>query len=425
MKFKKYIWSRLFILNIIFILIMWLFNNPLNGPISNYYILFSRITALVGTYLILIQLVLIGRIKFLENLYGHDKLTRFHHYNGIVAFFLILLHGIFIILGYKIIYQISFFAQFATYLGSDEISSAIIALFLLIIAVITSIKFAKMKIKYEYWFIIHLITYIVIILAFGHQLEKGLDLRNTVFYAYWIILYIVTVGLLVIYRLLIPLYNFYKHRFEVSKIVIENKDITSVYITGYNMDQFKFNGGQFGLFRFLSGWLSIESHPFSFSHNYSGNEIRITVKNLGDFTSKIKNIKKGTKVFIEGPLGVFNKKEITKKNVLFIAGGIGITSINSLIGDLKNTNLNLNLIYSVKKEDDFVFKKELESINCKYHVSSKEGRLSKEIIQKYILNKKDIDVFICGPPMMNKHLLKILKEIGVLKKNIHFEMFSF
>jgi len=429
-KTKKAIFLGLFILNILIILGFWYFNNQSQLTGGSLYNALGRIFGLIGTYLFLIQILLISKVKFIEKTYGHDKLTRIHHFNGIIAFILLFLHGLFLVMGYKLIAKISFLSQLTKFIGGDEIGSAILALLILIIVIMLSITFSKIKIKYEWWYLTHLFTYLIIILAFSHQIENGMDLySNNIFLVYWYILYIFIFGLLIIYRFLIPINNYFKHRFKVIKVIKENKNITSIYISGKDLNKYKFDGGQFGIFRFLDNSF-YQAHPFSFSKAYNGKEIRLSIKNLGDFTSKVKDIKIGTPIIIEGPFGVFTKKQIKYKNVVLIAGGIGITPIRSLLEDLSTTDIskNITVIYSIKEENEIIFKDELSSIQKNkiyYHLSSKEGHLSEDKLRSIILNPTQTDVFICGPSSMTESIIKILRKIGVNKKRIHFERFSF
>jgi len=427
---KKTIFVSLFILNILIILGFWYTNNHLLLSGDSLYNALGRIFGLLGTYLFLIQILLISKIRFIENTYGHDKLTRFHHYNGIVAFALLFLHGLYLTIGYKLVANISFLSQFIKFVGGDEIGTAVIAFVILIIVILLSITLSKIKIKYELWYLTHLFTYLVIILAFAHQIENGMDLySNNSFLIYWYILYILIIGLLIIYRFLIPIYNYFTNKFVVSKVVKENKDITSIYISGKEINNFKFKAGQFGIFRFLNKDF-YQAHPFSFSKVYNGNEIRISIKNLGDFTNKVKEIKVGTPVFIEGPFGVFTKNKIDNRNIVLIAGGIGITPIRSIIEELSSdTSKEITVVYSVREENEIVFKNELASLNKKnkiyYNISSKDGHLTEDKLRNIILNTSKTDVFICGPTPMTESLIEILQKMGVPKKRIHYERFSF
>jgi hypothetical protein len=98
--------------------------------------------------------------------------------------------------------------------------------------------------------------------------------------------------------------------------------VYSVYITGKNLEKFKFNPGQYLHVSFLTKGLWAP-HPFSISQAHNGRTIRISVKNSGDHTSRINTLKAGTKVFLEGPFGRFTPAVAKTNKYLFIAGGIG------------------------------------------------------------------------------------------------------
>ena len=428
---KKITLVTLFILNILAIIGFWYFNNHALLTGDSLYNALGRIFGLIGTYLFLVQILLISKIKFIENSFGHDKLTRFHHLNGIFAFGLLFLHGLFLVIGYGLLKNVTFLNQFITFIGNEHIGAGILGFVILIIIILLSITFSKIKLKYEWWYLTHLFTYLVIILAFSHQIENGMDLySNNWFLAYWYILYIVVIGLLVIYRFLIPIYNYFIHKFVVSRIIKENKDIVSIYISGKKLNKFKFKAGQFGIFRFLDQTF-YQAHPFSFSRAHSEIELRISIKNSGDFTSKIQDVKRGTPIIIEGPLGTFHKDRIKNKNVVLIAGGIGITPIRSLIEELTlDPSKGITLIYSVKEDNDIVFREELNALKEKhhthyYHISNRQGHITEDKLRNIVLNPTTTDFFVCGPPGMTNNIITILRKIGVPKRRIHYEKFSF
>ncbi len=94
--------------------------------------------------------------------------------------------------------------------------------------------------------------------------------------------------------------------------------------------------------------------------------MRFSIKSSGDFTSKIEKIKIGAKVWIDGPLGTFTLEKAIKQKYLFIAGGIGITPILSILKSIPK-NSNSVLMYSNKTESDIVFKDEIISSGIKTH----------------------------------------------------------
>lgn len=432
MRIKRYIFYFLYFVNIIIIFSFW-FNQ--NSGVENTFIFLGRLSGLLGTYLILVQLLLIGRVKWLERYFGLDKLSRFHHYNGILGFLLIVLHGNFITIGYSQASSLSIFSQYLNFFQFwPYVTTAIIAMLLLFIVIISSILISRIKMKYEHWYYVHLLTYLAIVLAFFHQVINGSDFSNKVFLIYWYFLYIFIFGNLLLFRFLRPVFLYCKHRFYVEKVIKENEKVVSIYITGKSLNEFKVEAGQFLIFRFLSKKFFLETHPFSLSQS-CGKYLRITVKNVGDFTSKIQSIKIGTGVLIDGPYGIFTKKQIRLKKVAFIAGGIGITPIRTLLENVPKKS-EIILLYSNKTKKDTVFEKEIDELAKKLNFKwililteepdykGEKGRINLEKVKKFISDFKKWEYFICGPAPMMDNIIKELKENKVPNIQIHFEKFS-
>ena len=435
---KKFLIFGIYFVNLIIILYFWFLRSGalINTGPANTMMALGRLTGLLAVYLILWQLVLIGRIKIIEKSFGFDRLTNIHHLNGLLAWAFIFLHPVFIILAYKLNNNISFFKQTLNLvLNWEGMLPALFSVLIFSFIIIVSLAAIKKKVKYEYWYLVHLFTYWAISLAFEHQLEYGYTLQDNIFYIYWQAMYVIVIGLLVYYRLLCPIYNFFKHDFRVEKIEKENDNIASIYITGKNLKNFNFLPGQFAIFRFLEGWLSLEAHPFSFSQIKNDKNIRISIKNLGDFSKNIdQKIKIGTRVVIDGPHGTFTSEKTKNNKIAMIAGGIGITPIRSLVEEMQYKDCVV--LYATSKEEDIVFKKEFinfnEPVNIKYIVSNpiegwfgEKGRVDEEKIKRLIFDYLDRSFYICGPPQFRKRIIKTLRKLGVSKRKIYFEKFNF
>lgn len=442
---KKAIYLLFFFANVGIIFYFWLLRSGdlLSGGGPGVFIALGRICGLLAVYLVLWQLVLIGRVKFLEKIWGLDRLAAWHHFNGLFAWVFIFLHPLFLIIGHGQVNENSFFAQVFDFLFNwDDLASAWLALAAFLLIIILSLGAIKKKIKYEAWYIIHLLSYLAIIWAFGHQLELGTDLQNFTFTIYWYLLYFLAVGFLLYYRFLTPLCLFFRQRFMVTELKPESEDVISVYIKGRDLKNFFWQGGQFANFRFLSQGLALESHPFSFSSAHNQESIRVTVKNLGDFSGSLKEkLKAGMLVLVDGPHGVFIKKRTTNKKIALLAGGIGITPLRALLeqGLLEDTGSSFSLFYCGARESDLVFKKELDDFALKYpgrlalyYILSREpqwsgekGRLDEEKIRRLLPDFREHDFYLCGPPQMIKDIKKILRGLGIKAKKIYYEKFSF
>jgi predicted ferric reductase len=136
----------------------------------------GRVTGLLGTYLVLWQLLLMTRQPWLDAAFGMEKLAPLHRWNGYLALGLLVAHAIFQTLGYQLVDGLSTSAQLGDFVDTyDGLLPAIAGLLLLVLVVAVSITIAKRRLAYETWYFIHLYTYLGIALAFGHELAVGAD----------------------------------------------------------------------------------------------------------------------------------------------------------------------------------------------------------------------------------------------------------
>lgn len=334
-KIRKALIYLLLLLNLGIIVYYWLKASPgLLLDSSSALSGLGRLFGLLAAFFTLTQIVLIGRSPWIEKLFGLDKLTNIHRLNGYLVFFLIILHPVLLVISASSFTQLNFFYQFGQFLETKSLLLAAIATAIFIAIVFLSIYIVRSKMRYETWYYIHLLTYIAIALAFFHQVEFGTTITSSdLFQKYWYALYIFSFGSLIIFHWLMPYINFARFNFRISQIVAETENANSVVISGKNLSNWPGRPGQFITIRFLAKGFWWQSHPFSLSTKPDGQKIRITIKALGDFTKQIPKLKAGTRVIIGGPFGTFTSAEAGTK-YLFIAGGVGITPIRSLIEEV-------------------------------------------------------------------------------------------
>ena len=437
--FRKFLIWVLFVGNFIFITYIWFVHsnyyimNPGGGDL---YIAMGRIMGLWGELFLLIELVLIGRIHWLENLFGFDQLNKVHRWIGYGILTLLLTHPFFLTIGNAEANGVSFVAQFRDFLANKSyVLLAVISLLLFLYIIFISVTVRK-KVHYETWYFTHLLTYLAIGLALPHQLGTGDLIENLPLY-YWYAVNFIVFGLVLAYRFLRPLALFAYHRFSIQSVVLEAPDVASIYITGRHMKRFKFQAGQYANISVLTRGMW-HSHPFSFSSAYNGEFIRFTIKNAGDYTSKITTLQPGTKVLVDGPLGLFVEQRAEREKYLLIAGGIGITPLRSMVESLiARGKTDIVLVVSAKTEADLVFRDEIRSMQAAnpsivvhYLLSTptagyESGRLDKEKIVRLVPDFFTREVFLCGPPPMMKSTAQNLKEIGFNARHVHFEQFAF
>ncbi len=189
--------------------------------------------------------------------------------------------------------------------------------------------------------------------------------------------------------------------------------------------------GQFGVLRF-KGHGSDEPHPFSFSKINDDGSLRVTIKALGDFTSRLEGrLEVGQPVSIQGPFGRFRLSG--KGSEVWIAGGIGITPFLAWADALDPNGGTVDLFYCVKSTASTPHLAELEALakakpNLRLHlIASTEGkRLSAEMIAETV--EGDLarsKVSFCGPVSLRNALQTGLLRFGVSRRRFHYEEFEF
>ncbi len=399
----------------------------------------GQLTALLGTYLVLIQLVLMSRSPWLERLFGMPRLAVWHRWVGFACLWLLVGHGVLTTVGFALVDRMSPLGEAWTLLTTyPYVLMATVALGLLALVGVTSLRIARRRLSYESWYYVHLYAYLAIALAFAHQLVVGTDFINDpLARAYWIALYGVAAGCVLLFRLGPPIQLALRHRLRVANIVPEAPGVVSIYVTGRDLDRLPVRAGQFFVWRFLAGDGWWRAHPFSISAAPNGKWLRLTVKDRGDDTRAIQHLRVGTRVLAEGPYGAFTSALNSRPRVLLIAGGIGITPLRALIEEMAAPPGTLTLIYRASHWDDVVFRKELDALikarlwKVHYVVGRRDRRevapepLDAAHLRKLVPDVAKRDVYVCGPDSMMAAVRQSLAGLGVPAGQIHSERFAF
>ncbi len=268
----------------------------------------GQLAALLGTYCALVQVVLMSRSPWLDDLFGIDRITGWHRWLGFSTVFLISGHVVLTTAGYAMTDGRSFLAQTWVFLTTyPYMLMAYVAAALFVLIAVTSVRAARRRVSHQTWHFIHLYVYLAIALAFAHQLTAGTDFADDpVAVGYWLALYAVAATLVIAFRFAIPLRLARRHRLRVHHLVAESPNVVSIYITGRNLGELPMRAGQFFKFRFVTRDLWWRVHPFSLSAAPNGKYLRITVKQVGDFTRSLTSLRPGTPVILEGPHGVLH-----------------------------------------------------------------------------------------------------------------------
>jgi Na+-transporting NADH:ubiquinone oxidoreductase subunit F len=167
--------------------------------------------------------------------------------------------------------------------------------------------------------------------------------------------------------------------------------------------------------------------------------------NPGICSSYIFSLKAGDKVTVSGPYGEFHVKD-TNREMMFIGGGAGMAPMRSHILDqflTKKTNRKTTFWYGGRSLRELFYVEDFRAIekdftNFKFNIALSEpqpednwqgytGFIHQVILENYLQTHpepEEIEYYLCGPPMMNDAVQKMLDELGVPKEMIAFDDFG-
>lgn len=427
--------------NAALILAMWVRHGGLDqlGELSGDLTAAGQLTALFGTYLALMALVLMARSPWLDQLVGMHRLAVWHRWLGFACIWLLVGHTILTTLGYAMADRTSLLGETWTLLTTyPYVLMGTVALLLLIGVGVASARAAQRRISYESWYGIHLYTYLAFVLGFGHQLAVGTDFQDDpAARLYWVSLYVVAAALVLVFRFGQPLQHWMRHRLRVTDVVAEAPGVVSVYIRGRKLDQLAVRAGQYFVWRFLTrdGWW--RAHPFSLSAAPNGRLLRLTIMADGDHTARLLRLRPGTRVAAEGPYGILTGARRTRAKVLLIAGGIGITPLRALFEELPAEPGDLTLLYRASHWNDVVFGDELEHLarsrgaELRYLIGRRGSAelpgdpLAPEGLRDLVPDIASRDVYVCGPIPMLDAVRRSLQRLRVPRSQVHLERFAY
>jgi len=392
----------------------------------------AHTSGMLAGYGVVVMIGLMSRTPALERGVGADKLARWHSRGGRAVVGLVLVHAWAAVVAWADSRGEGVWPALWDVLALPWLLPATVGTLLLLVPAGLSIRAVRKRVSYETWHALHLLVYLGVALSFVHQLA-GPDLAgHRLLQLAWALLYTHVFTLVLKHRVLTPLRNGTRHRMRVKAVIPEGPGVVSLLVEGRDLHELQAQSGQFFRWRFLTPDHWYAAHPFSLSAPPTDTHLRLTVKTLGDGSARLQNLQPGTWVLAEGPYGAITADLRTRRHVLLVAGGVGITPLRALFETIPAApGQDLLLLYRARTASDVLFKDELDEIarrrpgaRVHYLLGDQVGPLSPELFHRLVPGLVQRDVYLCGPPGMATAVRRSLKHAGLPGAQLHEERFD-
>jgi len=309
--------------------------------------------------------------------------------------------------------------------------------------VVLAIHRAELSMRYEWWRALHGVGALVIVGAvLHHTLEAGRYSADPVLAWVWIALSGVAVAYLGVVYVAKPLAQL-QRPWRVASVRPVAERTWELALAPQKHAGLAYEAGQFAWINVGHSPFSLYENPFSISSTpASGCELQFVIKEFGDFSGSVGQIRPGTRAWIDGPHGNLVITGRTEPGIALIAGGVGVAPLIAILRELVATGdpRPSLFVYGNRAESQIAYREELATAQRDHgtevvHVLSEppegwEGRtglIDEALLRELFAEPGRCDwlVVLCGPTPMLVSVERTLRRIGLPRRQILAERFDY
>jgi predicted ferric reductase len=405
---------------------------PGRGPLVD----LSIALGFLGLAMLGLQFAITARANTVDASYGLDVVLQFHRQISYTAFAFVLTHPILLFvdspdrLGLLAVWDAPWRARFG-----------VASVALLVAIIVTSIWRQRLRLSYEAWRVLHgVLALAIVVTALLHVELVGYYVSGPWRRGLWVVWSLVLVALLVKVRIVTPV-RMRRRPWRVRAVERLPGDTWHLRLDADGHDGIGFEPGQFAWLTVGRSPFRITEHPFSISSSAERrDQVRFTIAEAGDFTRTLGSIEPGTTAHLDGPYGAFSYERAQAEAFVFLAGGIGVTPMLSMLHTLADREdaRPMWLYYANPRWQDVAIREELDELADRVdlrvvHVleqppdgwTGATGRIGPELLDRELpAQAARFQYFVCGPEPMMDAVEALLHERGVPPARISMERFD-
>ncbi|MBU8541411.1 ferredoxin reductase family protein [Falsiroseomonas tokyonensis] len=416
------------------------------GPIRPWTDEIAGAAALIGFAALLWSFVLSGRFRAITDVVGMDRTMRWHQATGLAVSLLLLL-------GHPFLYTLPDGPAFmrpddlthahVLGLGGASIVTGVLAWLLLGLLTLTAIGRDQLPFRYEAWRAGHgALAISVVLLGLHHALSAGRYSASPVVAGTWLLLADMAAATLLWVWLIRPI-GLARRPWRIASLRPAALRTWELVLEPVGHDGLRFQAGQFAWLKLDRAPFARREHPFSIASPPSeAGRLRFLIKEAGDFTRSIGALPPGARAFVDGPHGHLVVDDRPEPGLAFLCGGVGVApALAILCEEARRPNPRpMLLVYGNRLAGQILAREELERLCAASRLEvvhvigepspdwiGETGQLDTAVIARHceVAAREGWLFVLCGPPPMLREARRTLRALGVSRKRILEERFTY
>lgn len=384
-----------------------------------------------------VQFALTARFRRATAPFGIDLIYYFHRYLAVFALLIALAHYGVLRLAYPAVLGTA-----DPRLAPAHMTAGRVALVLFALLVISSLLRRALRIEYDFWRWTHaLAATVAFALLLWHMLAAGRYLDAVWKQGLWAGYGLFWLALIGYVRLLRP-WRQTRDPWRVVEVRPERGRVFTLALEPASGRPLRFRPGQFGWLTLRASPFVLREHPFSIASSAErGGRVELSIKELGDFTRTIREVRPGETAFLDAPYGTFSCDLLPDaRGYVLVAGGIGIAPVLSILRTLADRGDRRRhlLFYGSRSWDRVALREEVEALRQRLDLEvvhvlhepepgwrGERGLITQEVLARHLPPARDgWEFLLCGPTPMTRSVERSLAALGVPAARVHSEIFD-